>query len=173
VVEGEQGRAVRRLGEPLFQPGALRLAEPAVRLAGDRAVERDQADRQIVDHIAERTRRGALRDLGKAFPDQLAVVMIAGDRVAGKGGLLEQCGQDVIGRGIAVIGEVARDQEGIGGRIHGADLLQAAHQVAMGVDLAEGENARRQKVEVGDLDKLHQSAPGVSMAGVSDRVAIL
>ena len=127
-----------RIGvEGARQPAELIVAETAIGLAVDRAVEGDDAHRPIVDRIAKRPGRGQRFDVGKDRADQVAVVVIAGDRVDRTLDRAQHVRQGLVGLKVAVIGEIAGDQDDVGSWLQGLDRLDARRQMVMGVDLAE------------------------------------
>ena len=90
---------------------------------------------------------------------QLAIVVIAGDRVDRR--LQPPEPRDQLGPGgsPAVVAEIARDQDRIGRRLERVQMVERTLEAAGGVDLAEGERAFGQKVQVRDLRNQHSSHP--------------
>ena len=80
VMQGDQGRLLRPLGETLVEPGELVRPERAIGAALDQGVERHQADRKVVDRVADAAPR---RDAGEKVErpaHRLARIVVADQR---------------------------------------------------------------------------------------------
>ena len=158
VVEGDQRRLLRPLLEPRLEPGELLRAEHAVGPALDQAVERDDPDREVVDGVAQPPVRRQAAKVGKRPAHRLARVVVAGQRVVGGVQRPEQRHELGKDRVVAVVGQVARDQHDLGRRVERIEMRDRALEAAGDVDLAEGERACRQEMQVRDLRDQHRLA---------------
>ena len=160
VVQRDQGRLARPLGEALVEPGELLRAERAVGAALDQGVERDQPDREIVDRVADAAPR---RDAGEKIErpaHRLARVVVADQR---------DIGRTRARPAIATSSAYTRSSPSLvrspvittrsGSGVEGVEMRDRALETARDVDLAERERALGQEVQVRHLGDQHGPVP--------------
>jgi hypothetical protein len=81
--------------------------------------------------------------------------VVAGQREDRRGETSERARQFRPDRGVAVAGQIARDQHGVGARPQRVQMIDRAFQTAGDVDPAERERTLGQEVQIGNLSEQH------------------
>ena len=151
----EEKRRLVALVEPRLQPLQLLRTKRAMALARHQGVERDQAQRQILDDVLEKSVARQVAVLGKGRPERIARIVVARDQIVGHAQRPEHALEVRVFLGLAAIDQIAGHQRDVGAGIERVDVRDGPLEEALRVDTAVKQLARLLDVHVGDLGNQH------------------
>src|SRR5579875_51386 len=160
MVHQQQARAPRRRRQRPLEPVQALPAQRAAGRAGDQGVERDNAQRPLLDRIVQKALARQIAVGGKGLAQRLAGVVVAGDDEDRHPERRQQRAQMGIFLGRPGVDEIAGHDGQVRSRIKAGERRHRALQAQGGIDGAVGEFPGTPDMGIGDLgDEHHAPSP--------------